>query len=449
MIQSYDTSCLVLEIAGMADLSVSMAKSQGKTYLEYVDIVMNQLKREGGDLIKMDEGTFVCVWPKGGKSSAERARHAAQCAVSMYRDFFSKQQKENNPSLKIRAGIGFGNMSFLHIGGTNEEIEYVAIGEGLEDALCALKTCQPGEIMVASNAVSVLGNAFNTTKTRRKGNPSVMDFHVACNMRLDPFVFNAMKALGDMDEDDADEFDMKLMKYVPGEIMRHITGDHDHQELWSNDVRPITVVRLSGKMDTFGKKTEEIASLWNRFKIYIISISLLLLISVSVYQYLEISEYNEKVSTIEKYYKASNNDSIEEILGKLEIIQTSNEFSQNLIDLKIADIHIVKGDVERGLENLEQIFKSKNQSILGDLALYKYLMLKIDQVTLNEFNNLIENFNSKENNFNYLFSELVGIKNIIDGQYSEGKIIFESLLNDASVPNEIKIRAEKYINIIN
>ena len=196
-------------------------------------------------------------------------------------------------------------------------------------------------------------------------------------------------------------------------------------------------------------RKEKLSSLWNRFKIYIISFTLLLIISVSIYQYLEILEYNEKVSTIEKYYKASNNDSIEEILGKLEIIETSNEFSQNLIDLKIADIHIVKGDTEQGLENLEQIFKSKNQSILGDLALYKYLMLKIDQVTLNEFNNLIENFNSKENNFNYLFSELVGIKNIIDGQYSEGKIIFESLLNNASVSNEIKIRAEKYINIIN
>ena len=196
-------------------------------------------------------------------------------------------------------------------------------------------------------------------------------------------------------------------------------------------------------------RKEKLTSLWNRFKIYIISVTFLIIISVSVYQYLEISKYNEKVLTIEKYYKASNNESIEEILGKLEIIETSNEFSQNLIDLKMADIHIVKGDIERGLENLEQIFKSKNQSILGDLALYKYLMLKIDQVTLNEFNNLIENFNSKENNFNYLFSELVGIKNIIDGQYSEGKIIFESLLSDASVSNEIKIRAEKYINIIN
>ena len=196
-------------------------------------------------------------------------------------------------------------------------------------------------------------------------------------------------------------------------------------------------------------RKEKLTSLWNRFKIYIISVTLLLIISVSVYQYLEISEYNEKVSTIEKYYKASNNESTEEILSKLEIIETSNEFSQNLIDLKIADIHILKGDIEWGLEKLEQIFKSKNQSILGDLALYKYLMLKIDQVTLNEFNNLIENFNSKENNFNYLFSELVGIKNIIDGQYSEGKIIFESLLNNTSVSNEIKIRAEKYINIIN
>ena len=196
-------------------------------------------------------------------------------------------------------------------------------------------------------------------------------------------------------------------------------------------------------------RKEKFTSLWNRLKIYIISAILILIISVSVYQYQETSEYNEKVLTIEKYYKASNNKSIEEILGKLEIIETRNEFSQNLIDLKIADIHIIKGDLERGLENLEQIFKSKNQSILGDLALYKYLMLKIDQLTLNEFNNLIENFNSKENNFNYLFSELVGIKNIIDGQYSEGKIIFESLLNNTSVSNEIKIRAEKYINIIN
>ena len=196
-------------------------------------------------------------------------------------------------------------------------------------------------------------------------------------------------------------------------------------------------------------RKERLTSLWNRFKIYIISITLLLIISVSVYQYLEISKYNEKVSTIEKYYKASNNGSINEILDELETIKTSNKFSQNLIDLKMADIHLVKGNKELGLEKLEQIFKSKNKSILGDLALYKYLMLKIDEVTLNEVNNLIENFNSKENNFNYLFSELVGIKNIIDGQYSEGKIIFESLINDASVSNEIKIRAEKYINIIN
>ena len=39
------------------------------------------------------------------------------------------------------------------------------------------------------------------------------------------------------------------------------------------------------------------------------------------------------------------------MLNKLEIIKTSNEFSQNLIDLKMSDIHIVKGDIERGLEN--------------------------------------------------------------------------------------------------
>ena len=113
-------------------------------------------------------------------------------------------------------------------------------------------------------------------------------------------------------------------------------------------------------------RKEKLTSLWNRFKVYIISITLLLIISVSVYQYLEVSEYNEKVSTIENYYKASNNGSIDEILGKLEIIKTTNEFSQNLIDLKMADIHLVKGNIDLGLEKLEQIFKSKNKSIFVD-----------------------------------------------------------------------------------
>ena len=82
-------------------------------------------------------------------------------------------------------------------------------------------------------------------------------------------------------------------------------------------------------------RKERLTSLWNRFKIYIISITLLLIISVSVYQYLEISKYNEKVSTIENYYKASNKGSTDEILGKLETIKTSNEFSQNLIYKKM------------------------------------------------------------------------------------------------------------------
>ena len=196
-------------------------------------------------------------------------------------------------------------------------------------------------------------------------------------------------------------------------------------------------------------RKEKLTSFWNKFKTYIISITLLLIISVSVYQYLEITEYNEKVLTIESYYKASNSKLDEEMLERLEKIETRNEFSENLIDLKIADIYLTKGDVEQGSEKLAQIFKSENKSILSDLALYKYLMLKIDEISLSEINNLIENFYTKENDFNYLFSELVGIKNIIDGQYLEGKIIFESLLDNASVSSEIKIRAQKYINTIN
>ncbi len=195
-------------------------------------------------------------------------------------------------------------------------------------------------------------------------------------------------------------------------------------------------------------RKEKLTSLWNRFKFYIISITLLIILFVSVYQYIKISDHNEKLLTIESYYKASKNESIDKILDELKKIESSNKFSQNLINLKIADINILKGNEEKGSEKLQQIFKSDNKSILSDLALYKYSMLKIDQITVSELNSLIEKFHSKENNFHYLFLELIGVKNIIDGQYAEGRTIFESLLNDASVSSEIKIRSEKYINII-
>ena len=160
----------------------------------------------------MDEDTFVCVWPKGGKSPAERARHACQCAVSIFRDFSSKQSKDPSNKLSIRAGVGHGSMSFLHVGGLNDEIEYVAIGKGQSDAFDALSVSKTGEIVVASDTFPVLGNAFNATQSRKQGNHYVMDYHVACNIRLDPFVFNAMKSLDDMEEEEADEFDTKLMK---------------------------------------------------------------------------------------------------------------------------------------------------------------------------------------------------------------------------------------------
>ena len=55
----------------------------------------------------------------------------------------------------------------------------------------------------------------------------------------------------------------------------------------------------------------------------------------------------------------------------------------------------------------------------------------------------------RDSNFKYLFNELISFKKLILGKSEESKKNFQNLIDTPDVPLEIKIRANKFIEIIN
>ena len=55
----------------------------------------------------------------------------------------------------------------------------------------------------------------------------------------------------------------------------------------------------------------------------------------------------------------------------------------------------------------------------------------------------------RDSNFKYLFNELISFKQLILGKNEESKKNFQNIIDTPDVPVEIKIRANKFIEIIN
>ena len=91
---------------------------------------------------------------------------------------------------------------------------------------------------------------------------------------------------------------------------------------------------------------------------------------------------------------------------------------------------------------------SRAKSVLS-LSIYFLLLLKIDNSSEEEFMSYLTDERMRDSNFKYLFNELISFKKLILGKNEESKKNFQNLIDNPDVPVEIKIRANKFIEIIN
>ena len=159
-------------------------------------------------------------------------------------------------------------------------------------------------------------------------------------------------------------------------------------------------------------------------------------------------KYNEEL--VEEYLNAANAQNIHDKLSLYEnLLGSKNEYLSGMAELRIASLELEKGNLEQSLFILEKIINNKDyEPIIRDLATYLLLISNINELGKDEFMNHLDEEKVQESNFRFLFKELISIKNLLLGNKEESKKGFKELIEIFDTPTEIKIRANKFIEII-
>lgn len=196
-------------------------------------------------------------------------------------------------------------------------------------------------------------------------------------------------------------------------------------------------------------RKDRLLDIWRRYRVYIISSILIILISLSGYQYFIYKAKLQNEIIVEEYIDAINSTDKEIALNKLNNLDSAdNTLIRGFSKLKRADLlmSLEKKDLSNDL--LKEIFIDESlDSIIRDLALYKYLMAKLDTLDQDIFFDLIDEDRLNESEFKYLFVELKALKLLIEGDKNSSFEIFESIVSNNDFPVSIKTRAKKFKKI--
>lgn len=197
-------------------------------------------------------------------------------------------------------------------------------------------------------------------------------------------------------------------------------------------------------------RKERILNLWKKYGLYAI---FLIIILVTIVVGLQISKSITKSNSeiiVEKYIKAINENDFKESINNLNDIENYGDtFINNLSRVKIAILLAEKGNLDEGRSELLNLIREKEiDPLVKEFSLYLFLLSQISKISANEINEYTNNIKINESQFKYLFRELFALNAYFSGDLNLSRERLSALINDIETPNEISIRAKKFISAI-
>ena len=198
-------------------------------------------------------------------------------------------------------------------------------------------------------------------------------------------------------------------------------------------------------------RNEKFKQLINKYGGLIFSI-LILALTITI-GYEKIAEW--KVRKAEqsniKYTQAINpNYNYENNIVELEnIVHTETGLYKDMAQLQIANILIDNNQKEKGVEVLEKI--SNDTSVtekIREIAIIKLATFKIDSVSYDELNNLLQNIANGNGAWSSMAKELLAMSAVYNKDFETAKNIYNDLLS-SEISDDFKARINDMLALLN
>jgi class 3 adenylate cyclase len=158
-----DVALLYVDLTGFTRMTEEYAR-RGRAGAEELAELLDRLfgrvgvlaAQNGGDLLTVAGDAALAMFPTGAAvAPREAVRRAAACALAVQRELATRPI-ERLSELRLRAGVSFGQVRLLELGGVRGRWESLVVGAPLADVTAAAAAAAPGSVLAAASAVAVL-----------------------------------------------------------------------------------------------------------------------------------------------------------------------------------------------------------------------------------------------------------------------------------------------------
>lgn len=160
-LEHFPAAALFADLSGFTALTeqLSLHNPAGTEELtQILDLYFGHLVRvvtaHGGDVMKFAGDGLLALW-YGEEDLAQLAQRAVQCGLAiqmmMSPEMWGSFESTTTP-LKIRVGVGAGQVTTMHIGGIFGRWELLVTGEPIRQTGLAESQAQPGDVVIAAEA---------------------------------------------------------------------------------------------------------------------------------------------------------------------------------------------------------------------------------------------------------------------------------------------------------
>lgn len=243
--QKYETVCLFCDVSGFTALSEAMAlngkgaEGLAKHLNSYFGQMLRLIASDGGDVFKFAGDAIIVLWPEGQDDMETTVRRAAQCAYSIQENL-DKSLMEEGVRLSVKIGIGFGNVSVMHVGGVYGRVEYLAVGDPLIQAFHAEHKSVSGQVICSKEVWTIISEYFVADCIFPDGYAR-LDMESRNKMKLVRKTAKINMLRHNMSDTDP-VLEGRIKGYVAGAVLPNLNRDSPEDEQWGNELRRCTVL---------------------------------------------------------------------------------------------------------------------------------------------------------------------------------------------------------------